>query len=185
MKREEETFDEQTVRDRIERLRQLAEQESNHIIAEAYAQSAEIVSVAWREAEGIIADSQKRGNKATIKESAKIIAEAKQKAEKITREARANEEAAYHHLSNMIKSGSVVENSYEQIDDLFLQAKRQLAKITKADPATADEMKQIVNQLEYHVESLVVDSLKLKSLESWLRRTTQLARRLRVKLDRK
>ena len=58
------------------------------------------------------------------------------------------------------------ENFSEQVDDLFLQIRLRLTRVRQSDPATADELKGLLTQLEDMVESLVVDSLKLKSLES-------------------
>ena len=58
------------------------------------------------------------------------------------------------------------DNSYDQIDDLFAQIRLRLAQVRKSDPATAEELKGLLIQLEDWVESLVVSSLKLKSLES-------------------
>ncbi len=144
-----------------------------------------MVSSAWQEAEQIVLDAIERGIKAAEQESAKIIAEAKQKAERIIGEAGGKGMAAEMHLSNMIRPGNWTEHSYEQIDDLFVRMRHYLAKITKSDPVAADELKGLVAQLEYWVDSLVVDSLKLKSLEGWLQRTTEMAKRLRAKLDRK
>ena len=77
----------------------------------------------------------------------------------------------------------MTENSSEQIDDLFVQIRLCLARVRQSDPATADELKGLLTQLEDMVESLVVDSLKLRSLESWPERGTEKSRRKR--LDRK
>ena len=60
----------------------------------------------------------------------------------------------------------MTEDSYEQIDDLFVQIRLRLAQVRQSDPATADELKGLFTQLEDWVESLVIDSLKLKSLEN-------------------
>ncbi len=60
----------------------------------------------------------------------------------------------------------MTEDSYEQIDDLFVQIRLRLAQVRQSDPATADELKGLFTQLEDWVESLVINSLKLKSLES-------------------
>jgi len=58
----------------------------------------------------------------------------------------------------------VEKKSYEQIDELFVQIRLQLLKLRENDPATAEELKSLLTQLEDHVEPLVIDSLKLKSL---------------------
>ena len=60
----------------------------------------------------------------------------------------------------------MTENYYDQIDDLFAQIRLRLGQVRQSDPATAEELKGLLIQLEDWVESLVVDSLKLKSLES-------------------
>ena len=60
----------------------------------------------------------------------------------------------------------MTEDSSEQIDDLFVQIRLRLAQVRQSDPATADELKGLFTQLEDWVESLVINSLKLKSLES-------------------
>ena len=60
----------------------------------------------------------------------------------------------------------MTETTYEQIDDLFRQIRLQLLQVRERDAATAEELKSLLTQLEDCVESLVIDSLKLKSLES-------------------
>lgn len=77
----------------------------------------------------------------------------------------------------------MTENSYEQLDDLFRDIKLRLASIRQANPGVVDELKGLVTQLELWFESLVIDSLKLKRLESMLNRTAELARDLQQKLD--
>jgi len=59
----------------------------------------------------------------------------------------------------------MTENFSEQIDDLFRQIRLCLMRVRQSDLATADELKGLLTQLEDMVESLVVDSLKLRSLE--------------------
>jgi len=67
----------------------------------------------------------------------------------------------------------MTENSYEEIDDLFAKIRLCLGQVRQSDPATADELKGLVTQLEDWVESLVINSLKLKSLESGPKRATK------------
>ena len=67
----------------------------------------------------------------------------------------------------------MTQNSYEQLDRLFAQIRLRLAQVRQSDPATADELRSLLSQLELWVESLVVDSLKLKSLESQPKRATK------------
>ena len=72
-----------------------------------------------------------------------------------------------------------MENASEQIDDLLVQIRLRLLQVRQSDPATADELKGLLTQLEDIVESLVVDSLKLKSLESRPERGTEKSQRKR------
>jgi len=60
----------------------------------------------------------------------------------------------------------MAENSYEQLDELFTQIRLRLASIRQSDPEATEELKGLLRQVELWVESLVIDSLKLKSLES-------------------
>jgi hypothetical protein len=78
----------------------------------------------------------------------------------------------------------MTEESYEQLDDLFREIKLGLVKIRRSDPETVDDLKSLIAQLELWVESLVADSLKLKSLEGLLQKTTELAKRLRKGLEK-
>ena len=71
------------------------------------------------------------------------------------------------------------DSSYDQIDDLFVQIRLRLAQVRKSDPATAEELKGLLIQLEDWVESLVVNSLKLKSLESGSKRPAEPEKRHR------
>ena len=77
----------------------------------------------------------------------------------------------------------MTENSYEQLEDLLVEIRLSLLEVRKSDPVNADRLKGLVLQLELWVESLVIDSLKLRDFESWLQRTAQLAQRLRKRLD--
>ena len=72
-----------------------------------------------------------------------------------------------------------MENASEQIDDLLVQIRLRLLRVRQSDPATADELKGLLTQLEDIVESLVVDSLKLKSLGSRPERVTEKSHRKR------
>ena len=60
----------------------------------------------------------------------------------------------------------MADKSYDEIDALLAKMRLSVGKIRQSDPATAEELKGQLRQLEDWVESLVVDSLKLKSLES-------------------
>jgi hypothetical protein len=52
--------------------------------------------------------------------------------------------------------------SYEELDELLAQIRLLLLKVRQSDPATADELKSRFSQLEFWIESLIVESLKLK-----------------------
>jgi DNA-binding response OmpR family regulator len=56
--------------------------------------------------------------------------------------------------------------SYEELDELLAQIRLLLLRVRQSDPATADELKSRFSQLEFWLESLIVESLKLKELES-------------------
>ena len=58
------------------------------------------------------------------------------------------------------------EKAYQQVDDLFAQIRLQLLKLRESEPVTTEKLKSLLTQMEDCVESLVVDSLKLQSLES-------------------
>jgi len=53
----------------------------------------------------------------------------------------------------------------EQIDELFVSIRLQLLQIRQSDPEIVEELKSLLTQLEDFVEPLVIDSLRLKSLE--------------------
>ena len=78
----------------------------------------------------------------------------------------------------------MTEKSFDDLDELMTQIRLCVAKLRQSDPATAEELKGLFRQLEDWVESLVVDSLKLKGLERWLQGTTELDKKLRAELDR-
>lgn len=67
----------------------------------------------------------------------------------------------------------MTDNYYDEIDNLFAQIRLRVGLIRQSDPATADELKGLVTQLEDWVESLVIDSLKLKSLEGKPKKTQE------------
>ena len=84
----------------------------------------------------------------------------------------------------MIELVIMEENPYEQIDDLFVQIRLRLAILRQSDSATTEELKGLVTQLEDWVESLVVDSLKLRNLESGSDKATESEKRRRNKPGR-
>jgi hypothetical protein len=76
-----------------------------------------------------------------------------------------------------------MENSYEQLDDLFRDIKLLLVSMRQTNPAAVDELKELITQLELWFESLTIDSLRLKKLESMLHRTAKMAKVLQEKLE--
>ena len=56
------------------------------------------------------------------------------------------------------------ENASDAIDSLFAGIRLKLLKLRESDSATAEELKSLLAQLEDWVEKLVIDSLKLDSL---------------------
>ena len=79
----------------------------------------------------------------------------------------------------------MTEDSYEPIDDLLAQIRLRLLKVRESDPATAEELKSLFTQLEDWLESLVIDSLKLRSLESRPKKATESKKRPTKRLGRK
>jgi len=57
------------------------------------------------------------------------------------------------------------EDANDAIDELLAKIRLKLLKLRESDPATTDELKSLLTQLEDWVEKLVVDSLKLESLK--------------------
>ena len=77
------------------------------------------------------------------------------------------------------------QKSYDDIDELIVQISLHILKLRQSDPATADELKSLVKQLELWVESLVIDAHRLRRLESLLQHTKKMAKRLCEDLDRR
>jgi len=137
----------------LEDIRQLAEKDASKIVAQAY------------------------------EEASRIINNAKQNAEHIAAKISSQNIESYAQLKKLLKSGHITENSYRQIDDLFVQIRNTTEQIIKADPVIGAELKDLIMQLEYWMESLAIESMKLTSLERWLEGTMELAKELRDKLD--
>lgn len=75
----------------------------------------------------------------------------------------------------------MTEDAYQQIDDLFAQVRLCLLEIRQSDPQAVAELKSLVSQLEDCVERLVVDYLRLKSLEGKAGTAAQSRKRPRKK----
>ena len=69
------------------------------------------------------------------------------------------------------------EQSYDEIDDLFRQIRLQLIEIRESSPKAVEEIKSSLTQLEDWVEKLVIDSLRLKSLQSEPKKAAAAAKR--------
>lgn len=59
----------------------------------------------------------------------------------------------------------MTEQRYDQIDSLFAEFRLGLLEIRQSDPEAVEKLKAILSQLEDYVSQLVIDSLRLKSLE--------------------
>ena len=57
------------------------------------------------------------------------------------------------------------EDASDAIDDLFAKIGLKLLKLRESDPEATDELKSLLTQLHDWIEKLVVDSIKLESLE--------------------
>ena len=135
-------------------IRWLNEEEANRIVADAY------------------------------KEAARIMEEARRKAESIGHLAVDSGTDDYPE-SGGLRPADETGEIYERLDELFARIRSQLEKVAVNDQVTAGGLMDLVNQLEYYVDSLVVDSLKLRNMRYWLQGTTALARRLKARLDRR
>ena len=58
----------------------------------------------------------------------------------------------------------------EIIDELFAKIRLKVLKLRENDPETANDLKNLLAQLEAWVEKLVIDSLKLDGLEKELKK---------------
>lgn len=67
----------------------------------------------------------------------------------------------------------MTEHPYQQIDDLFAQFRLRLLEIRDSDPQAVEELKSLVSQLEDYMEQLVIDSLRLRSLEGKTQKVTR------------
>jgi len=65
------------------------------------------------------------------------------------------------------------ETASEAIDELFTKIRLNLLKLRESDPATTFDLKSLLTQLEDWVQKLIIDSLKLESLEKSPKRATE------------
>ena len=79
----------------------------------------------------------------------------------------------------------MTEHPYEEIDNLFAQVRLRLLEIRQSDPQAVEELKSLVSQLEDYMEQLVIDSLRLRSLEGRAERATQPKKRTSGKTGQK
>ena len=83
----------------------------------------------------------------------------------------------------MVKWADVTEESYEKLDDLFKEVRLSIATVRKNDPETGNKLKGLIRQIELWVDSLVLDSIKLRNLETELQRRKELAKILLKSLN--
>ena len=62
------------------------------------------------------------------------------------------------------------ESASDAIDELVAKIRLTLLKFRESDPETTADLKSLLTQLEDWVEKLVMDSLKLESLEKELKK---------------
>ncbi|MFC1894117.1 hypothetical protein ACFLYR_08945 [Chloroflexota bacterium] len=77
----------------------------------------------------------------------------------------------------------MTEKSYETLDDLFKEIRLTILKVRKNDPENGDKLNGLIRQLELWMDSLVVDSIKLNTLESAARRRGELVKGLIERLE--
>ena len=70
------------------------------------------------------------------------------------------------------------QSSYDEVDELLVQISLSILKLRQSDPSTADEFLSLIKQLELWIESLVIDSHRLRRLESLLLHTREMANKL-------
>ena len=61
----------------------------------------------------------------------------------------------------------------QTIDELFAEIRLKLFDIRKANPETVEELKSLLSQLEDWVQSLVIDSIRLKEIKAARKRKRQ------------
>jgi hypothetical protein len=79
----------------------------------------------------------------------------------------------------------MTDDTHEQIDNLFAQVRLHLLELRQGDPETVAELKSLISQLEDYVERLVINSLRLKSLEARAGRVTKTRKKPRGKAGSK
>ena len=129
----------------------------------------------------------------TEEDASYIVAEAYKEANRIIEEARKKAADINTGVNNtgQVKGmyAGILERAdnagevYEQLDEIFMQIRLQLQTAGIENRLVVERLLELINQLEYHVDTLVVDSLKLRNVRNWLKDTTDLARRLRARLD--
>jgi hypothetical protein len=60
--------------------------------------------------------------------------------------------------------GNMKEQSYDDLDDLLAKIRWRVLRLRQTDPETGEELRDLFRQLELWVDSLVVNSIKLRSL---------------------
>jgi hypothetical protein len=82
----------------------------------------------------------------------------------------------------VLQYAEMTEQPYEHVDSLFRDIKLRMASMRGTSPEAVDELKLLIDQLEMWFDSLVIDSLKLKKMDTLLQRTAELAQDLQQQL---
>ena len=69
----------------------------------------------------------------------------------------------------------------QTIDELFAEIRLKLFDIRKANPETVEELKSLLSQLEDWVQSLVMDSIRLKEIKAASKSKRQSKRKRQTK----
>ena len=69
----------------------------------------------------------------------------------------------------------------QTIDELFAEIRLKLFDIRKANPETVEELKSLLSQLEDWVQSLVMDSIRLKEIKAARKSKSQSQRKRQTK----
>ena len=67
----------------------------------------------------------------------------------------------------------MTEESYEKLDDLFKEIRLSILKVRENDPENSNKLKGLIGQLELWMDSLVGDSVRLRSLAREAKRTSK------------
>ena len=80
----------------------------------------------------------------------------------------------------MLELDNMTEYPPEEIVDLFIQIRHHLVGISQNDPETTKEIYRLVYRLEDWIDLLIIDSIKLRTLEKKLKDMFDLVRRIGI-----